>query len=90
MKKTFVVAAELLDEVTKISKAWCTPEDYASIKKGKISEEQLSKEKEKDEVMSQIVKKLDFIIQYVTKVHQPNVVQAIHVLSHDHEPSEND
>lgn len=76
--------------MTKRSKAWYTYEDHASIAKGRISEEQLAIEKELDEVMSQMVKKLDYITQYVTEVHQTNVVQAINVLPHEHGPSEND
>lgn len=40
------MAAELLDKVTKISKAWYTYEDYASFAKNGISEQQLAKEKE--------------------------------------------
>lgn len=32
-----------------------------------------------------MVKKLDFIAQYVSQVHQPNVIQAVNVLSHEHD-----
>lgn len=46
MNQKFVVATEFLDEVTKISKAWYTHEDYTLFAKRGISKEQLTKEKE--------------------------------------------
>lgn len=51
MKQSFTVAAELLDEMRNISKAWYTHEDFASLSRGQISKEKLAKEKERDELM---------------------------------------
>lgn len=43
-----MMAVELLNEVTKICKSWCTTKDYASIVKVQIFKEQLAKENEQD------------------------------------------
>jgi len=65
MRQPFAVALSLLDEMTKINRAWNTREDYVSPLNVGLTKEQLEKKQEHDENMAKMMTQLDLLTKHV-------------------------
>lgn len=65
MQQPYVIAAQLLDGMTKINRAWYTHEDQVSPLTFKLTKEQLEKDQERDQNMAKIMTQLDIFSQNV-------------------------
>uniref|UniRef100_M1DXZ1 Integrase core domain containing protein n=1 Tax=Solanum tuberosum TaxID=4113 RepID=M1DXZ1_SOLTU len=65
MRQTFDIASTLLDEMTKINRAWYTREDQVSPLNLGLTNEQLKKNQERDENMAKIMIQMDLLTKHV-------------------------
>ncbi|KAK4721531.1 hypothetical protein R3W88_011764 [Solanum pinnatisectum] len=76
MQQPYAVAAQLLDGMTTINKAWYTREDQVSPLTFKLSKEQIEKDNERDQNMAKIMTQLDILSKNFMRAgaHSTNVV----------------
>ena len=65
MSQTFEAASVLLDEMTRINRAWHTREDHVSPLNVGMTKEQLEKNQERDEHMAKMMTQLDLLTKHV-------------------------
>lgn len=65
MRQTFAAASTLLDEITKINRAWYTRDDLATLLTLGKMKEQHEKDHECDEKMAKIMTQIKLLIKHV-------------------------
>uniref|UniRef100_M1D954 Integrase core domain containing protein n=1 Tax=Solanum tuberosum TaxID=4113 RepID=M1D954_SOLTU len=65
MQQPYIIAAQLLDGMTTINRAWYTREDQVSLVTFKLTNEQLEKDQERDQNMAKIMTQLDILSKNV-------------------------
>ena len=65
MQQPYVIAAQLLDGMTKINRVWCTNKHSVSPITFKFAKEKHVKDQERDKNMTKIMTQLDILSKYV-------------------------
>ena len=65
MKQSFEVASALLDDLTKVNRAWYSIEDYVSPLHGGMTKEQEEKNRERDANITKMLSQMNLITNRV-------------------------